>query len=680
VLLVFEDLHWIDGETQALLDSLVDSLPTARLLLLVNYRPEYEHGWGRKTYYQQLRLDALPAASAEELLQALLGDNAALQSLKRLLVERTEGNPFFLEESVQALVETGVLGGERGAYRLARPPEHAQVPATVQAVLTARIDRLAPEDKRLLQSAAVIGKDVPYALLAAIAELPEPALRAGLARLQTAEFLYEAALFPELEYTFKHALTHEVAYGSLLGERRRALHGRIVNAIEALYSDRLAVHIERLAHHALHGEAWEKAVTYQRQAGTKAAGRPAHRQAVTYFEQALDALNHLPRSARTDEQAIDIRFELRNSLVPLAEHARLREHLREAESLAAALDDQRRLGWVHAYTGTLVWWLGDNLAAIQSLDRALEVATSIRDPRLEVIAKQLLGSACFSLGDYSRAIEVLRQNIIALEGDPIAQRIGAAGIPAAGSRAVLVLHLAERGEFAEGELRAREAVLLATEATNAYSMIYTRWTLGYLYVRKGELDEAIPLLTEALDLAANFGIPNNVPRIEASLGEVLAQKGQLTEAVPLLERAIERLTAAGEPLDCPLILTRLAEAYLLSGGLEGASDVAGRALAQSRHQHERGSEAWALRLCGVIAAHPDAPDTDQAQSYFRQALALADELGMRPLAAHCHLGLGTLYQKVGRTEEARAEVATAAEMYRAMEMTFWLQKAESITA
>ncbi len=211
LLLVFEDLHWIDAETQALLDSLIESLPTARLLLLVNYRPEYQHGWGSKTYYTQLRLDPLPPASAEAVLDALLGQDPSLAPLKRLLIERTEGNPFFLEESVRTLVETGVLVGEPGAYRLAQSLPTIQVPATVQAVLAARIDRLPPEEKQLLQAAAVIGTEVPLPLLEAIAELPEAALHRGLAHLQAAEFLYETRLFPERAYTFKHALTQAVA-------------------------------------------------------------------------------------------------------------------------------------------------------------------------------------------------------------------------------------------------------------------------------------------------------------------------------------------------------------------------------------------------------------------------------------------------------------------------------------
>ena len=314
LLLIFEDLHWIDAETQALLDLLVDSLPTARLLLLVNYRPEYQHGWGSKTYYTQLRLDPLPPASADAFLQSLLGDDPGLTPLKQLLIARTEGNPFFLEESVRTLVETGVLVGPPGAYRLAQALPTIQVPATVQAVLAARIDRLSSEDKRLLQTAAVIGHEVPLPVLRAIADVPEEALHRSLAQLQGAEFLYETRLFPEREYTFKHALTHEVAYSTLLQERRRMLHARIVATLEGLSADRLAEQVERLTHHALRGEVWDKAVLYCRQAGEKALAHSAHRQAVEYFEQALRALAHLPEQRDILEQAIDLRLALRSAL------------------------------------------------------------------------------------------------------------------------------------------------------------------------------------------------------------------------------------------------------------------------------------------------------------------------------------------------------------------------------
>jgi predicted ATPase len=318
LLLVFEDLHWIDTETQALLDSLVESLPSARLLLLVNYRPEYHHGWGSKTFYTQLRLDPLPPAGAAEVLQSFLGDDHSLAALKTLLIARTEGNPFFLEESVRTLVDTGVLLGEPGAYQLAQALPTIHVPATVQAMLAARMDRLPAEEKRLLQTAAVIGHEVPLPLLQAIAELPEAALHRGLAHLQAAEFLYETQLFPEIVYTFKHALTHEVAYGSLLQERRRTLHARIVGALEVLAEDQVAEQVERLAHHTVRGEVWDKALTYCRQAGEKALARSAHREAVGCFEQALSALPHLPETRDTREQALALAEEL--GMRPLVAH------------------------------------------------------------------------------------------------------------------------------------------------------------------------------------------------------------------------------------------------------------------------------------------------------------------------------------------------------------------------
>ena len=417
LLLVFENLHWIDAETQAVLDSLIDSLPTARLLLLVNYRPEYQHGWGSKTYYTQLRLDPLPAASAEELLQALLGDDPSLVPLKQLLIERTEGNPFFLEESVRALVETGVLVGERGAYRLAKPLDSLQVPATVQAVLAARIDRLPPEEKRLLQTAAVIGTEVPFALLQAIAELSEEELRRGLGHLQAAEFLYETSLFPELDYTFKHALTHEVAYGSLLLERRRALHARIVAASERLYADRLTEQVERLAQHAFRGEVWDKAVAYCRQAGTKAYARSALREAVACFEQALAALTHLPESRATQEQAIDLRLDLRNALWALGEFRQMLDYLREAATLAEALDDQPRLGRVSAYMCRYFREMGDHDGAVESGQHALAMAETLGDFALQVTAHHFLGVAYHTLGDYRRAMGLLRSNVESLAGD-----------------------------------------------------------------------------------------------------------------------------------------------------------------------------------------------------------------------------------------------------------------------
>ena len=307
---VFEDLHWIDGETQVFLDSLVESLPASRILLLANYRPEYSHGWGSKTFYSQRRIDPLPAESADELLVAMLGEDAALAPLRETLIERTAGNPFFLEESVRTLVEAGILSGAPGAYQLTDEAATVEVPATVQGVLAARIDRLPADNKRLLQTAAVIGKDVPYDLLLAIAETPEEELRRGLSELQTAEFVYETRLFPDPEYTFKHALTYEVAYGSLLGERRRKLHQAIAEHIEAASVSRPGEQFERLAHHYTEAGLTEQAVDYWQRAGQRAIERLANAEAVGSLTRGLELLEDLPETPDRARQELAIQLGL----------------------------------------------------------------------------------------------------------------------------------------------------------------------------------------------------------------------------------------------------------------------------------------------------------------------------------------------------------------------------------
>jgi tetratricopeptide (TPR) repeat protein len=311
-------------------------------------------------------------------------------------------------------------------------------------------------------------------LLLAIADAPEHQVRAELNRLQAAEFLYELRLFPDLEYTFKHALTHEVAYQGVLQDRRRALHVRIVEAIEALYPDRRTEQIERLADHALRGGVWAKAVAYLRQAGAKAAGRSAHREAIVFFEQALGALHHLPESREKIEQAIDLRFDLRSSLYPLAELGRILDLLHESETMAEALDDQRRLGKVADYMAHYFWWTGEPDRAIEAGGRALAIAAALGDFCLQAAATFYQGRAYLTLGDFGRARDLLRSNVKFLQGSLLFDRCGMSVPPSLASRVYLVWCLAELGECAEAYPLAAEAVRLA-EALEAWSLPISAW-------------------------------------------------------------------------------------------------------------------------------------------------------------------------------------------------------------
>jgi class 3 adenylate cyclase/tetratricopeptide (TPR) repeat protein len=680
LLVSIENLHWIDAGTQAALDSLVESLPTATLLLLVNYRPEYQHGWGGKTYYTQLRLDPLPPESAEALLQALVGDDGSLVPLKHLLIERTEGNPFFLEESARALVEAQVLVGEPGAYRLVQSLRSIQVPATVQAVLAARIDRLSTAEKTLLQTAAVIGTDVPFPLLEALTELSEEALQRGLMHLQAAEFLYETRLFPTLEYTFKHALTHDVAYGSLLQERRRTLHAGIVEALERLYPDRLAEHVDRLAHHALRGEVWDKALTYCRQAGEKALERSAYRDAVGSFEHALSALPHLPERREMQEQAIDLRLALRSALFPSGDSERILGYLREAETLAAALDDPRRLGHISNFLSVHFRNMGAYDQAIAASQRALAFATASEEVVLHALANQRLGLTYQSQGDYRRAIDCLLQSNASLHGARRRERLGQANVPSVQNLAYLAACHGELGMFAEGRVLGEEGLQIAETVADPSSLMWASYGIGLLFLCQGDLPKALPLLDRAMGICQEADLLLFVPRVAAALGTAYSLSGRGADAVALLTPAMEQIRAtdmAGFQALCSL---PLGEAQLLAGRLEEAHTLAERTLTHARQRQERGHEAYALRLLGDIATHRDPPEVEEAEDYYRQALALADDLGMRPLQAHCHRGLGTLYAMTGQREQAHTELSTAIAMSRAMEMTFWLPEAEAALA
>jgi class 3 adenylate cyclase/tetratricopeptide (TPR) repeat protein len=675
LLVLIENLHWIDAGTQAVLESLIESLPAGRLFLLVSYRLEYQHRWESKPYYTPLCLHPLPPEAAAALLESLLGPAAALQPVKQLLLERSEGNPFFLEESVRTLVETQVLHGERGAYRLAKPLESVQVPATVQAILAARIDRLPLAEKQLLQSAAVIGRELSFPLLHAITEVPEDVVRRGLAHLQQAEFLYETRLYPELAYAFKHALTHDVAYGSLLQGQRRVLHARIVEAIERLWAERLSTQVEQLAHHAVRGERWEKALVYCRQAGIKATMRSAHREAVEYFEHALTALEQLPETPDTLTQTIDLHFDIRNALLPLGEHERICDHLRLAETLARNLNDQRRLGRTFAYLAEYFRMTGEPAHAIDSAERALALARG--DFALQVMATFFLGTAYYALGEYRWAADHFRRNVVSLTGELLQERFGMTGLPAVMSQTWLVLCLADLGEFDEGIARGDEAIQLAEAAEHPFSLLQAYVALGTLFLRQGDLPRAIPVLERGLSLCQSAAILTWFSPVAAALGYAYTLSGRLPEALPLLQQTVAQDTSRRISAGHALRVAYLSEAYLLAGRLAEAADLATHALACARTLKARGFEAYALWLCGEIHAQQEPLAGAAADSCYQQAFTLATELGMRPLQAHCHLSRGTLATRRRQRAQARVELTTAIELLHMMGMTFWLPRAEA---
>jgi class 3 adenylate cyclase/tetratricopeptide (TPR) repeat protein len=675
LVLIFEDLHWIDSETQAVLEGLVESLPTARLLLLINYRPEYQHAWGSKTYYRQLRIDALSAASAEELLTMLLGMDSSLEKLKKLLIMRTEGNPFFIEESVRTLVELKTLTGQAGGYRLTSAPESLQIPATAQAILAARIDRLEPGGKRLLQAASVVGKDVPLRLLEAIADVSDQEFRRLLARLQAAEFLYEARLFPELEYTFKHALTHEVAYGSLLQERRKVLHARIVGAIERSYPDRLSEHVERLAHHAVRGELPDKAVHYLLEAGVRAVARSALEDARAWFEQALGVLETQPQSQTTMELAFGTRLKLRSVLAQLGEMRLTLERLREAEALAERLSDDLRRGQVCAFMTNAHSLLGQLDEARMSGERALTIARGLGDLQLRTVATSYLEQVHYFRGEYGLVVDLASENLAARPTDLVDQ-YGKLAPPWTDDRLWLVLSLAQLGRFAEAAEQDVEAIRLAVPTQTAYSFVQAHRAAGMLRILKGDWTAARRSIEPAIAVARTASLSFFLADVVTASAWVLAFLGETHEALERVREGEQLLNGHAERGFVGRLGSwyhALGRANLQLGQFGEARRLSDRALASSpRHP---GFAADALHLQGDIATHPEEFDLEGGETHYRQALALAEPRAMRPLIAHCHLGLGKLYRRIGKRGQAQEHVTAATTMYQEMGMTYWLERA-----
>jgi len=496
--------------------------------------------------------------------------------------------------------------------------------------------------------------------------------------------LYETRLFPDLEYTFKHSLTHEVVYGSVLQDRRRALHGRILHAIEKLYADRLAEQVERLAQHAFRAEAWQKALTYLRQAGEKAFNQSANGEAVTAFEQALNAINHLPRTRETIEQGIDLRLALRNCLVPLAGYERALDYLRDAHALAQEIDDPGRRGWIAVYMTILLRHRGQLKDALEWGQIALDAATTLNDAPLGMMTKFFTGQAHVILGDYRHAIELIHDSLEA-ETDARAtpKRMSLAGpyvgyMPALPvlARAWLAWALAEVGDFAAATVHGEQAASAAASVDVPLVRAHGMLGLGIVHVRRGDPVQGVPRLESALQICREADIKGTDIWIAGFLGAGYILANRTTDAVSLL---CETLGLAGQtrPTMSAFVLSQLAQAYALTGEHGRAVELAQNAVDLARRHDLKGYEAWALYSLAKIYA---VNTPSGAPESYQQALRLAKTLGMRPIEALSHLGLAELARRTSQHVDARQELMTAATMFHDLGMQSWADKTAAALA
>jgi tetratricopeptide (TPR) repeat protein len=637
---VLEDLHWCDPATEDWIGRLIDRIARKRVLVVMTYRPGYRPGLGSRTFHTALALSTLSGEESLRVAGGLLGVEELPAALQALVLDKAEGNPFFIEELVRSLQEQGVVRRANDQVALTASLEHVTVPDTVEEVILDRIHRLDQPLKQVLDVASVIGRIVPFGLLRAVTGRPDAVLTADLRRLEAAEFLHETRLFPEVEHTFKHALTQDVAYGRLKPDERRALHARIVEAIEHLHRDRLDEHVERLAYHATRGELWAPAVRYARRAGTKAFDRSANREAAASFDEALAALARLPGNAETLAEAIDIRLAARSALLQLAELRRIERSLREAEALATALGDRARLAWVWTYTTIAHLFAGDPGEAVAVGERALALAEEVGDIGLKASARTPLAHAYCERGDYRRALALYAEAIDALGGDLV--RLGQAVPPSLYARSISAICLAELGDFADAERCATEAATLTQRLDLPFGFVLARMALGHVAIVQGRVEEATAALEPVLEIIETRGLPTWFPWAGSLRGYALALSGRTDEGVALLERALERAVAQPFLFGHSQWVAWLAHAQQLAGRVDAARRLGEEALRLSRQRGTRGYEAWALWVLGAIEEQRGPAAAPEAESLTRQGRALGAALGMRPLVERCDTVLGRL--------------------------------------
>jgi class 3 adenylate cyclase/predicted ATPase len=662
LMVVFEDLHWIDSETQAFLESLVDSLPAAHILLLVNYRPEYGHPWTGRTCYTQCHIDPLGPESAEELLGTLLGEDPDLVPLKQVVIERTEGNPFFMEESVRTLVETGALTGTSGAYHMTKSIELVEIPTTVQAVLAERIDRLTSEDKQLLQTASVIGKNVLYALLQVIAGLPEGELRRRLADLQASEFLYETGQYPDLEHSFKHSLTHEVAYGGLLHEQRRVLHRRIAHAIESVYAARLAEQVERLAHHYTEAGLGEQAIIYWQQAGKRAIERSANLEAVRHLTKGLEVLEALPNTPEHDQQELGLLAAL--AAVQIATEGPGTEKVERSYARAGELRSRAQDTAEH-YDFVVLWgrWriCMDLKQALNLADELLDLAQSREDPDLLLQAHHAQWATLLNLGELDSCRTHIGQGLALYDQQAHHAHAALYGghDPAVCGQGVAALTLWLLGYPDQALECVDQAVTLARKLDHAASLAHALDFALALDQYRRDPAAALERAEAMISFSTEEGFPHYLARGHIVRGWALAALGdQPAQGMEEMRKGLEKQRKTGEEDDFPNFLQMIAEGYERAGRSEEGLKQIDEALAiVDRRSVGHWWEAELNRCRGELLLKTPQGDRSEAERCFKTALDLARQRSAKSLELRATVSLARFRQADGESEAAREQLA-----------------------
>ena len=631
LLLVIEDLHWIDVESQILLEQMMEFLQNNSILLVTTFRPEYQASW-LDDGISLLELKPFSDTEAMAYLRSTLGPHLSMQTVRGEIARRCEGIPLYMEEMIHHLLDSNLIWGEQGNFQSSLDTLPESLPVTIHSVISTRIDRRSKMAKSILQAASVIGQRFSATLLDYITDIPREYARHAIGELIEAGLVVESGDPMNEEYQFKHALIHQVTYDAIPRERKRMTHASLVTAIESLYKERLEEHIYRLAEHAYLGQYWHKAVEYYLKACYHAIGRSSHHQAVLLLDRGLEALRHLPLNQDTLGQRIDFLAVGMNALIPLGEQDRLVRDLREAEKLCAAVGEPKRTCSILCQLTNALWMVGKHDEAQQAARKAVKIATDLNYPPLAVASQYNLAMVYHAVGNYTETITLEESILEALSGELETKRFGWSGFPSVFARTFLGNSLVELGEMEKAEQAILRGVHVADEARNPYSqaMIYDTW--GYYLNAMERFADARGILDTALTLCEEFAVPTMIPAVAAKLGEALIGCGELALASKVLEQAAQpSCYRKGGRYTWFYLFKALADLYLETGELHQAVNYAQKVYNLTRETGEEGHHGWSTLTLAKALARQCGSGNDQVLSLLDQALEIAQRKGMHLL-------------------------------------------------
>lgn len=667
VVVVVEDLHWIDKTSEDYLTFLVESLAGLPHLLLTTHRPGYTVRWADKTYYTHLPLDLLREAEADALVSALLGSRDLPPDLLRVIWGKAEGNPLFVEEITTSLAERGLLVHRNGGVRWAGDAV-VEVPATVQDIVRARIDRLEDPVKRTVQTAAVVGREFGLRLLTRISETAAE-VEQYLDALQRLELIHETRFFPEPTFIFKHAVIQDVAYQSLLTQRRQELHGAVGRAIEELYADQLSEQAAILAYHYARSERQDKAVEYALLAGDRAARLHAHTEARIFYEQALGIAQALPDSPETHRWQIDATLKLAAVGVTRQDIERDLGNVERARALADALNDEARLARALYWLGRLHYVLGDSETAIAYARRSLEMAERLGDDALAAPPVNLMGRIHGLRADLAKASELLERSVGQMHrlGNKI-EEATAAGLAG--------WILGWMGVFERALAYASRGIQLAQEIQNPFAEAAAFLYRGLVQAQRGEWVEAIADYQRARSVADRAGDRFRAYLAEFTEGQAHTLAGDPSRGRVLLEESLAHAEQIGTRFFLAGLKGALAACLIALGELPRVLPLCEEAIRVARETGDRFFEALAHRTLADALLAVDPVQPENAERAVREAIRIQEEIGARPELARSYVSYARLLRGKGEEAGAREHLARAVAMFEEMDMTWDRDRAE----